>query len=291
MVKYLKLFILKYIIPFFVWLFTLSHIVIIKIIFKSLDIHLFIPIVLSFIFCLIAYLKLEHLGKKNAISWYFRLFIINILFLSIAYYFFPNIIESLINYLNNTESYYAIIILHCFTIIFIMISNIFGDDILPIGRSTGSILQSNPTGNNTLPTNETPTSSIQFNPIDNNSLPIIATQTYNHRDLQCIASLNTLRPNDWNLREQIRIVEKLERQFFSFSLDINTNGEIAMFKEILKKNGVQDNWVAFDNSPTNKPKLYTAFHNTQFQAMVRRENQSLQLQNKFLATPNRSILN
>ena len=286
---------------------------------------IFYPPIISFIICLIAYLISQDIGLKRPNIWYLKLFLINILLLLllVLFYFYSIITEILINYIKNeSELLFAIIficnciwsfILHNYLEIFatdapvdyILLSNPSGNYPLQTGAGYGSIIQLNPTGNNTMPPAG---STIESNPTGNNTLvsagsttqsnttaaanplPAAVDQPYDFRDIQGIIGLNDLHPKDWDLRTQLRLTESLHQQFFNFSLN-PTKVEVVMFKDILKDNNVQDNWVMFNNSNSNKPSLYQALHNSKFEEMVRAKKISLSNQTKFLVTPNNSILN
>ena len=76
--------------------------------FTSFDIRNYLPLAVSFINCLIKYLKFEQLNKKKSFLWYGLFFLISTLSLTISHYYFPIIFESLNNYvamLHNKDIY------------------------------------------------------------------------------------------------------------------------------------------------------------------------------------------
>jgi len=291
---------------FFFWFLTFINIIIVKLYFSAFGINIYLPIASSLVVCVITYLNLEHKSIKKHFSWYLMLFSNNLVLISFISFFYMILFDNIEDLKN------SYLFLHFFYIAFIQIFSLpmggpidytlmssTGNPSIPIGATAGSIsFPGNyyiPTGTTIGSTNISSNSSIHTGAragyIQPNTIPLDASQMYEHRNVRSIESLNYYNPKDWSIADRLRLVEKLETQFFQYSLDPLTKAEVAMFKDVLRDNNVQDSWVAFNNSSTNKPPLYLAFRNSSYQDMIIAKKQSLQQQSKFLVTPHRSILN
>ena len=132
------------------------------------------------------------------------------------------------------------------------------------------------------------------NIISNSLLPATATEVYNGKSIQDLLSMNSLNPNDWGFNDKRILLDRLINNFNSFSIDC-TKGEAAYCKLILQKNNVQEPWVQFNNSNTNRFPLYRVLRNSEYQDMILKESDVVDaeiLKAKFkVGNENRSILN
>lgn len=121
-------------------------------------------------------------------------------------------------------------------------------------------------------------------------LPEVADEHFGGRSKVEFDKVENLDPTDWSIKDKLRIANRLTSEFNKGSHDFS-KGDVALFRHILKKEGVQENWVIKPVSTTNKIKMYTAIKDPANQAMVREYIEQLNNIDNAFTVGNKRILN